>query len=451
MSAETGYDVALLGWGTRGVEQMTVEQLRALGQARVAVVDPGTPPALLELLRAYPAELHDLSAHYAEGRRRSEAYQAMAETVAGLAERQGPVAWLTYGHPLVYSTPSRLLRDECRARGLRLLVLSGISSLDEIMSVLGLDIAERDLQVVLAQHLLSRRRPLDPLVDLIVMQPGALGETGVCRDPARRRSRDVGAYRELQEHLQRFYPPDHRLVSVCLSDERGGVHEVLDFALAEIAERAPALHYGHTWFVRAVDEAGLGGPPLDGPLGGAPPAVARLRAEALAAGVPYGSDERTGALLSSLAASKPGGALLELGTGLGFGTAWLLHGMDARARLTSVDVQDAGGLPRRCLGQDPRLELVTADAAEFLEGLGGRTFDLIFADAPGGKFFDLERTLAALAPGGLYVVDDLRPEPHAPGRRELLAQLVGALAARPELVITCLPWGAGLLVATRRG
>ena len=60
MSAETGFDVALVGWGTRGVEQMTVEQLRALGQARDVVVDPGAPPSIFELLRAYPAEVHDL-------------------------------------------------------------------------------------------------------------------------------------------------------------------------------------------------------------------------------------------------------------------------------------------------------------------------------------------------------------------------------------------------------
>ncbi len=124
--------------------------------------------------------------------------------------------------------------------------------------------------------------------------------------------------------------------------------------------------------------------------------------------------------------------------------------MDTRSRLTSVDNQDAGGIARRCLGHDPRLELVIADAADFLEQLGARTFDLIFADAPFGKFFDLERTLDALAPGGLYVVDDMLPEAHDKGRRELLEHHGAALAARRDLVLTGLPWGTGLVVATRR-
>ena len=35
-------------------------------------------------------------------------------------------------------------------------------------------------------------------------------------------------------------------------------------------------------------------------------------------------------------------------------------------------------------------------------------FSLIFADAPGGKWEGLDRTIAALEPGGLLVVDDMR-------------------------------------------
>jgi hypothetical protein len=45
-------------------------------------------------------------------------------------------------------------------------------------------------------------------------------------------------------------------------------------------------------------------------------------------------DERTGCLLATLAATRPGGRLLELGTGVGEGTAWLLSGMPANASPT---------------------------------------------------------------------------------------------------------------------
>src|SRR5271168_5015436 len=100
------------------------------------------------------------------------------------------------------------------------------------------------------------------------------------------------------------------------------------------------------------------------------------RTEALA--FPMPSEPRTGAMLRVLAASKPGGNLLELGTGTGLSTAWLLDGMDQDARLTSVDI-DPGPqtVAREILGDDPRLQIVTEDAGSFLRRRTETTFDLI--------------------------------------------------------------------------
>ena len=54
-------------------------------------------------------------------------------------------------------------------------------------------------------------------------------------------------------------------------------------------------------------------------------------------GFTMASEPQTGSLLRTLAASKPSGRFLELGTGTGVGTAWLLAGMDAGSRLDSVE------------------------------------------------------------------------------------------------------------------
>ena len=56
-----------------------------------------------------------------------------------------------------------------------------------------------------------------------------------------------------------------------------------------------------------------------------------------ALGFDMASEPKTGALLMALAATKPAGRFLELGTGTGVGTAWLLAGMDGDARLDSID------------------------------------------------------------------------------------------------------------------
>jgi predicted O-methyltransferase YrrM len=40
------------------------------------------------------------------------------------------------------------------------------------------------------------------------------------------------------------------------------------------------------------------------------------------------SDMQTGSLLRTLVASKPAGEILELGTGTGLATSWIIAGMD---------------------------------------------------------------------------------------------------------------------------
>ncbi|MFD0527957.1 hypothetical protein ACFQ1I_13765 [Kitasatospora arboriphila] len=94
-----------------------------------------------------------------------------------------------------------------------------------------------------------------------------------------------------------------------------------------------------------------------------PPAVAALRAAGAAHGFTLSCEERTGALLAVLAAARPGGRILELGTGVGEGTAWLLSGMDADARLVSVELDGAvQDLARAELGGDGRCAFVAATA-----------------------------------------------------------------------------------------
>jgi len=88
------------------------------------------------------------------------------------------------------------------------------------------------------------------------------------------------------------------------------------------------------------------------------------------------SEPRTGAMLRVLASSKPGGRFLELGTGTGISTTWLLDGMSNNARLTTVDNDaEMQSVARNILGHDPRLEIVTADGIDFLRHQPEESFD----------------------------------------------------------------------------
>jgi predicted O-methyltransferase YrrM len=165
------------------------------------------------------------------------------------------------------------------------------------------------------------------------------------------------------------------------------------------------------------------------------------------------SDLLTGSLLRTLAASKPAGQVLELGTGTGAGACWLLDGMDAAARLHAVDVNAENvEIAKRYLGHDRRVTFYVEDGEMWLRRArsDGMKFDLIFADATPGKYVALDDALALLKLGGLYVIDDLLPQPTWPeGHAEKVPVLITALEARRDLRLTKFDWSTGLIVATK--
>jgi predicted O-methyltransferase YrrM len=163
------------------------------------------------------------------------------------------------------------------------------------------------------------------------------------------------------------------------------------------------------------------------------------------------SESLTCSLLRTLAASKPSARFLELGSGTGLSTAWLLDGMDSGSHLTTVD-NDEGLLAilKRHLGADPRLKVVCADGDEFLRSLHGQRFDFIFADTWAGKYRLLAEALELLNPAGLYVIDDMLPQPNWPeGHAEKVANLVAALEQRKDFRVTKLSWASGVVLATK--
>ena len=182
-----------------------------------------------------------------------------------------------------------------------------------------------------------------------------------------------------------------------------------------------------------------------------PPELDAIRLDTERIGFTLASDPQTGSLLCALAASKPGGRFLELGTGTGMGTAWLLGGMDAGSQLVSVD-SDAKVLAvaERHLGHDVRVTFHLGDGGAFLEAAAPEQFDLIYADAWPGKFTHLERALSLLKVGGIYFIDDLLPQPGWPeGHAGKVSVLIAELESRRGFVATKLVWASGLMMLVR--
>ncbi|MGW7681491.1 O-methyltransferase [Kribbella sp. NPDC054772] len=143
-----------------------------------------------------------------------------------------------------------------------------------------------------------------------------------------------------------------------------------------------------------------------------PPLVRRAREAAIEIGMPLARagtgpsccSPEAGRFLAVMAAACVGGRIGEMGTGVGFGTAWMASAMPADCHLVTVELDEARvAAARRVLADQPRVEVVHGDAYDELSRRA--PFDLVFADG-GGHSRELVELLRI---GGRLVVDDVTP------------------------------------------
>jgi predicted O-methyltransferase YrrM len=183
-----------------------------------------------------------------------------------------------------------------------------------------------------------------------------------------------------------------------------------------------------------------------------PAAYEAIRTASERSGFTMASEVLTCSLLKTLAASKPGGKFLELGTGTGLATTWILDGMNQTATLISIDNDaDILAIAKENLGIDKRLKLICADGAEWIKQNAKQKFDFVFADAWPGKFLLLDEVLAMLEKGGIYVIDDMLPQQNWPeGHAGKVTDLLAYLDEREDLALTKLGWASGVVIITKK-
>ena len=172
-------------------------------------------------------------------------------------------------------------------------------------------------------------------------------------------------------------------------------------------------------------------------------------------------DPATGAVLRLLAASLGAKAAVELGTGAGVSTLWLLRGLAPNGVLTTVDADgEHQRLAKASLADagiaSGRVRIIQGRALEVLPRLSEAAYDLVFCDAARSENGDyLAAALTLLRPGGMVifagalgggrVADPTARDAETVSMREL-ARVV---REDERLTAAMLPVGAGLLAATR--
>jgi predicted O-methyltransferase YrrM len=175
-------------------------------------------------------------------------------------------------------------------------------------------------------------------------------------------------------------------------------------------------------------------------------AAAKQRAEVL--GFTKSCVDPVGRLLSSLAASVPeGGRILEVGTGVGVGTAWISTGLGPRTdvEVISIEINPQLSEAARSWQWPGYVQIMNADAIDLIKE--SDEFDLVFFDAAPYKFDYIEDGIRLLKQGGFIVVDDLKPtwNGEANARKDALRLL---LLHHRNLQAVELEWSSGVILAS---
>lgn len=168
-----------------------------------------------------------------------------------------------------------------------------------------------------------------------------------------------------------------------------------------------------------------------------------------------------GATLRMLSSAIRARAVVEVGTGAGVSTLWLLAGMPADGVLTSIDVnvehQQAARKLLAGLGlPSGRVRMIAGDAINVLPRLADGAYDLVLLDADPLDYSEqFELAAVLLRPGGLMVINDALWHDRVadPARRDetttAVREIGRTLREDERFTPALLPVGGGLLVASR--
>ncbi len=192
-----------------------------------------------------------------------------------------------------------------------------------------------------------------------------------------------------------------------------------------------------------------------------PPRVLRaMEAEGRRGGIPIVATPVARFLHLAIVARRPA-RVLEIGTAIGYSTAWMALALPPGGRITTIDPDTARtGRARvfwRRLGVDARIEVINAPALKVLPELKNR-FEACFIDAIKEEYRRyLDGVLRLMRPGAILVVDNLlwsgrvaRPAPGEETSTRALRAFNRRFLHHKHLAATILPVGDGIGYAVIR-
>ena len=232
-----------------GYVQLTIEAQQSLDRSEVAYVVDAQKIVKDHIRDEYDVHVVDLTTEYTEKEDRRTTYELMARKVLDDAgTRDNPVALALYGHPMVFVSPSRMVAERARERGLDVEIKPGISAIDCVYADIEFDPARNGVHMFEATDLLLREWELNPDVPVMLWQIGAvetIRHTTGDSDPQR--------FERFKRYLRQFYPDDHTIQLLQTATYPIAESQRVEIPLAELETIASTIDAGaHILYIPPV-------------------------------------------------------------------------------------------------------------------------------------------------------------------------------------------------------
>lgn len=236
-------DLYLVGLGIGGFSRRSVETDELLrGCASILHLT-----AFHELLtKTYQTEVINLKSIYEASNDASRVYESMTSTIITYVKERrflGPIAFVTYGHPLLLVDTSWSLIEICKTTDIRCKPILGSSFIDQAL----IDIEDRfdhGIQMFEANHFYQKSIHPDTRTPVILAQVGDFGSNKL-----RQHTQKLERLLPLFNHLQKHYPPGRKCAAF-FSPWRSDMSPDISWTtIKDIHTLASRIHTGSSLYI----------------------------------------------------------------------------------------------------------------------------------------------------------------------------------------------------------
>lgn len=231
--------IYIVGTGVKTIAHITLETEKLLHNADFAVYLDETGE-IEHYLRTINLKGNNIIGLYKDGAIRSDIYDQIVNNIIDVAESNRRVVYLAPGNPIFLNSVVERLLNLCEQQNKNVFLLSGVSSVDTVLTDLRMPVQRTGIQCYDSTFLLENKPFIDTKVPLLIFQPGVVNN----REIKLRTPPDITDIVRLKDELISRYVEDSRWILVSSAARFGKPPTIWSGVLRELDSYYAQMLFG---------------------------------------------------------------------------------------------------------------------------------------------------------------------------------------------------------------